>query len=77
MKRRLAVGLGALALLVGATFVGVGSSQAATLSPGLTPLQLEHQSLATPVHCRRYYHCHRYCRWTRWGKRCWRRCHRC
>ena len=74
--RKLKIVLSAFVLLAGVTFA-VGSANAATLSPGLTPLQLQSQSQASPVHCRRYYHCHRHCRWTRWGKRCWRSCHRC
>jgi hypothetical protein len=34
-------------------------------------------SEATPVHCRRYRHCHRRCWGPWWDRRCGRRCHRC
>lgn len=74
--RKLMLGLGAAALtaivisLVAATPSEAGT---ATTAAGLPAIETRAGSDLTPVHCRRYRHCHR---WRgRWG---WRRyCHRC
>lgn len=66
-----------LAGAAAAIFIAWGSAQAA---PAFTPVPNVQEfagSAAEPVHCRRYRHCHRRCRLTRWGWRCWRSCHRC
>jgi hypothetical protein len=74
MNRRVTLTLAGAAAAV---FIAWGSAQAA---PAFTPVPSMQEfagSVVEQVHCRRYRHCHRRCHWTRWGWRCWRRCHRC
>jgi hypothetical protein len=66
-----------LAGAAAAVFIAWGPAQA---GPAFTPvpgMQEFAGSVAEPVHCRSYRHCHRHCHLTRWGWRCHRRCHRC
>ncbi|HRD74820.1 MAG TPA: hypothetical protein PK264_02605 [Hyphomicrobiaceae bacterium] len=65
---------GAAALLSVATVAGV--SAAGPMSP-ITGVKPASPSLVETVHCRRYFHCHRVCRWGRYRIWCWRACHRC
>jgi len=66
-----------LAGAAAAVFIAWGSAQAAPAFSPIPGLQEFGGSAVEQVHCRRYRHCHRRCHWTRWGWRCWRRCHRC
>ena len=60
----------AAAFLLCTWAMGSTPAQAAMTLPHL---QSYAGSTVTPVHCRRYWHCHRRCR----HGRCWRACHRC
>lgn len=68
--------LAGAAVAIGVTFVTLDHVQAAPMSTA--PALGNTSPAATPVHCRRYYHCHRRC-WTgRYGRyHCRRFCHRC
>jgi len=66
---------GAAALISVASVGGV--ALAGPMSPIGTSIKSSAPPLAETVHCRRYPHCHRVCRWGRYRTWCWRACHRC
>lgn len=67
---------GGLVVAIGLSMTAVSTAQAAPISPGVAASQAA-PSLATPVHCRRYRHCHRRCWWRHGVRRCGSYCHRC
>ncbi len=58
--RRLFWGIGGLVIATGLAISSVGTVQAAPIGPAAVASQ-NAGSLATPVHCRVYRHCHRRC----------------
>ena len=55
-----------------------GPSSATPLNPSAAAtVQTNGGSLATKVHCRVYYHCHRRCWWRNGRRVCRRYCHFC
>ena len=74
--RRLLWGVGGLVIAMGLAMSSVGTAQAAPIGPAAVASQ-NAGSLATPVHCRRYRHCHRRCWWRHGRRHCRRFCHRC
>lgn len=74
--RRLFWGVGALVVATGLAMSTVGTAQAAPFNPVAVASQ-NGGSLATPVHCRRYRHCHRRCWWRNGRRHCRSFCHRC
>jgi hypothetical protein len=63
-------------IAIGIAMTAVGTAQAAPIAPAAAASQAA-GSLVTPVHCRRYRHCHRRCWWRNGFRRCGRFCHRC
>jgi hypothetical protein len=74
--RRSFWGVGALVIATGLAMSSVGTAQAAPINPAAVASQ-NAGSLVTPVHCRRYRHCHRRCWWRNGRRHCRRFCHRC
>jgi hypothetical protein len=74
--RRLFWGISGLVIAIGLALSSVGTAQAAPISAAAAASQ-NAGSLATPVHCRPYRHCHRRCWWHRGHRHCRRFCHRC
>jgi hypothetical protein len=72
--------LGAVAVAAGLTFACAASSQAAPAQSALPSLESIDDGAITPIHCRRYRHCHDRCV-RRWAGVCRKRvtkyCHRC
>ena len=65
-----------LIIAMGLAMSPVGTAQAAPISPAAVASQ-NAGSLATPVHCRIYRHCHRRCWWRNGRRHCRRFCHWC
>ena len=74
--RRLFWGVSGLIIATGLAMSSVGAAQAAPIGPAAAASQ-NAGSLATPVHCRVYRHCHRRCWWRNGIRRCGRYCHWC
>lgn len=72
--------LGAVAVAAELTFASAPSSQAAPAQSALPGLESIDDGAITPIHCRRYRHCHDRCV-RRWAGICRKRvtkyCHRC
>ena len=51
--------LGAVAVAAGLAFTSAPSSQAAPAQSALPSLESIDDGVITPIHCRRYRHCHR------------------
>jgi hypothetical protein len=67
-----------LSLAVIMTLAFTGTSSAAPLTPSApAAVHANGGSLATKVHCRVYYHCHRRCWWRKGRRVCRRYCHFC
>ena len=66
----------ALAVIMSASFAGTASAGPMSLA-GHATFQMNGGSLATKVHCRVYYHCHRRCWWRKGRRVCRRYCHFC
>jgi hypothetical protein len=65
-----------LVIAMGLAMSSVGTAQAAPIGPAAVASQ-NAGSLATPVHCRMYRHCHRRCWWRNGRRHCRRFCHWC
>jgi hypothetical protein len=74
--RRLFWGFGGLVIAMGLAMSTVGTAQAAPISTAAAASQ-NAGSLATPVHCRVYRHCHRRCWWRNGRRHCRSFCHWC
>jgi hypothetical protein len=72
--------LGAVALVAGLTVASAPTSQAAPAQSVLPGIESIDDAAITPIHCRRYRHCHDRCV-RRWAGTCRKRvtkyCHRC
>ena len=71
--------LGAVAIAGCLTFAAAGTTQASPAlgTAALPQMQSLPESDVTPVHCRRYRHCHTRCWRHRGHRHCRRSCHRC
>ena len=69
--------LGGMAVAVCFVLAMAGAAQAVPFSSAPSNLRALEGSLATQVHCRVYYHCHRRCWWRRGHRHCRRFCHFC
>jgi hypothetical protein len=74
--RRACWSVAALLIAASVAMSFVGSAEAAPVGPAAVVNQSV-RSLATPVHCRVYRHCHRRCWWHRGHRHCRRICHWC
>jgi hypothetical protein len=68
--------IASLVVAIGFALSAMDTAHAAPIGPASVVGQ-NAASLATPVHCRVYRHCHRRCWWWRGVRRCGRYCHRC
>ena len=67
----------ATAALLAFIIVSAGATMPTSAAMPIPNLKNYTLSEVTPVHCRRYRHCHNRCWGPWWDRRCGRRCHRC